>query len=532
MNNVSQLPIVFIIFLIMLLVISIRGTNLSNILYISAVASPSHFLWSQQFSSILASNGHNVTLLNIYKEGKQNNLHFLKLDGVDNALSLDHSVDYLALHSMSPLELLFSFFELEYMVCEHSIASKQFLKLLNYPKHFTFNLIIHDHLAGPCLLLLLKRFNFPPLIMASASNILSSVECIMGSLTYPGFIPSSLRDPPETFGYLDRIYNYMLTTYEFLFKRYYSDPRIDSLIQSRFQNITSVSRLESTAVVVLMNSITLLETPEPQIWRVVNVGGLHITAPKMLPEFLYQHANRTYEKCVLISFGSNLKLDSLNNFIAQTIITVAQLLPNFIFLWKVDIQKPAIEGLIPENVITSDWFPQNDILGSGMVDVLFTHGGLLTIQEAMWHGIPMLGTPNYGDQYQNVHRIEKLGIGKKLYLEELNPVSLKGNLLGIIHNERYKQRATAIAKTIRDEQITPQRKALWTVEWVLRNYGTIQLLDDLNEVGYIEKNSLDVLSTLIIISICINFLLFRIIQVCVSFMTARVVRKNKMKKTP
>lgn len=97
---------------------------------------------------------------------------------------------------------------------------------------------------------------------------------------------------------------------------------------------------------------------------------------------------------------------------------------------------------------------------------------------------------------------------------------------------RYKQRATAIAKTIRDEQITPQRKALWTVEWVLRNYGTIQLLDDLNEVGYIEKNSLDVLSTLIIISICINFLLFRIIQVCVSFMTARVVRKNKMKKTP
>ncbi|XP_040161906.1 UDP-glucuronosyltransferase 2A1-like isoform X3 [Anopheles arabiensis] len=169
---------------------------------------------------------------------------------------------------------------------------------------------------------------------------------------------------------------------------------------------------------------------------------------------------------------------------------------------------------------------------SGMVDVLFTHGGLLTIQEAMWHGIPMLGTPNYGDQYQNVHRIEKLGIGKKLYLEELNPVSLKGNLLGIIHNERYKQRATAIAKTIRDEQITPQRKALWTVEWVLRNYGTIQLLDDLNEVGYIEKNSLDVLSTLIIISICINFLLFRIIQVCVSFMTARVVRKNKMKKTP
>uniref|UniRef100_A0A182KBB4 UDP-glucuronosyltransferase n=1 Tax=Anopheles christyi TaxID=43041 RepID=A0A182KBB4_9DIPT len=515
MKNVLQFPMVFIIFIIMWHVIIIRGTKLSNILYISAVASPSHFLWSQQFSKALANNGHNVTLLSIYKEGTQHNLHFLKLDGVDEALSLDHTVDYLALHTMSPTELLASFFELEYM-------------LLSYPKDFTFSLIIHDHLAGPCLLLLLERFHFPPLVMASASNVLSSVECILGSPMYPGFISNYLLDPPASFGYLERIYNTMLTTYELFFKWYYVNPRIDRLIQSHFQNITSVSRLESTAVIVLMNSIAPLEPPEPRIWRVVNVGGLHISIPKMLPTFLYQHMNKTFAKCVYVSFGSNLKLTSLDNHIAQSIITVARLLPNIKFLWKVDVQFTTIDSYIPHNLITSDWFPQNDILASGMVDILFTHGGLLTIQEAIWYGIPMLGTPNYGDQYQNVRRIEQLGIGKKLYLEDLNPVTLQKHLVDMISDGRYKQRATEISKMIRDEQFTAQTKAVWAVEWVLRNYGTLQKLEDLNDVGTLQKYCLDVLLTIICLIMCIVFILNRMIHVGAMFVMSRISRKNKI----
>uniref|UniRef100_A0A182P7N8 UDP-glucuronosyltransferase n=1 Tax=Anopheles epiroticus TaxID=199890 RepID=A0A182P7N8_9DIPT len=442
---------------------------------------------SQQFAKVLASNDHNVTLLSIYKEGYQNNLHYLKLDGVEEALSLDHIVDYLELHSMSPVELLTSFFELEHMVCDLSINSKQFLNLLSYPKNFKFDLVIHDHLAGPCLLLLLERFHFPPLVMASASNILSTAECILGSPLYPGFIPTYLKEPPATFGYLERLYNYMLTSYELFYKWHYSNPRIDHLIQTRFQKTFSVSHLESTAKIVLMNSIPFLEYPEPQIWRVINVGGLHITIPKPHSTHSYQRVNQTYDKCVYISFGSNLKIDSLDNQIAQSIVAVSRLLPNIKFLWKVDIEQAVIDDLIPNNVITRDWFPQNDILGSGMVDILITHGGLLTIQEAMWYGIPMLGIPNYGDQYQNVQRIERLGIGKILYLEEVNPVTLHSLLLNLISDRRFKERAATISKVIRDDQITPQKKALWAVEWVLRNHGIIHLLEDLNDVGYVQK---------------------------------------------
>uniref|UniRef100_A0A182R932 Uncharacterized protein n=1 Tax=Anopheles funestus TaxID=62324 RepID=A0A182R932_ANOFN len=532
MENLLHFVLIFITFLITLRVTATGSLKPNNILYISAVASPSHFLWSQQLSKILANSGHNVTLLSIYKEGEEHNLHFIKLDGVEEALSKDHDIDYLSMHSMSPSELLTSFVELEHLVCRHALSSKQLLNLLNYPTNFTFHLVIHDHLAGPCLLFLLERFRSPPLVIASASNIFSSVECILGTPVYPGFIPNYLYDTPPSFGYLQRFYNFMLKAYELLMKRYYSNHQIDRLVKNRFQNVSSVSRLEPKALMVLMNSIDLFDPPEPQIWRVVNVGGLHITVPKPMRDLFFPSRNKTYDKCVYISFGSNVKMYNFNNHLAQSIITTARLLSHIKFLWKVDTSSESTsDDIIPENMITFDWFPQNDLLGSGMVHAFVTHGGLLSVQEAIWYGIPMLGIPNYGDQYQNVRRIERIGIGKQLILEDVNPNSFKRHLLDVINDERYKQSATTVSRIIRDKQITPRMKALWVVEWVLRNHNkTINMLDDLNDVGYIQKYSIDVLSTIILMTCLLILMSYRTTVLMVCFLLGRKSRKNKLDK--
>uniref|UniRef100_A0A182YE14 UDP-glucuronosyltransferase n=1 Tax=Anopheles stephensi TaxID=30069 RepID=A0A182YE14_ANOST len=482
------------------------------------------------FAKAQANTGHNVTLLSIYKEGSEHNLHFLKLHEVDEALSKDQTIDYLSLHLMSPTELLATFADLEYMVCEYALSSKQLLALLNYPKNFTFQLVIHDHLAGPCLLLLVERFNFPPLVMASATNVLSSVEPILGLPLYPGFVSSYLRDLATPSGYWQRCYNLMLTVYELLLKQYYSNPQIDRLVKSRVKNVSNVSHLETKALMVLMNSIDLLDQTEPYIWRVVNVGGLHITAPKQLRPLFYQLSNKTHSKCVYISFGSNVKINSFSNPLAKSITTLARLLPEVMFLWKVDISHPLADDIIPGNMITFDWFPQNDLLGSGMVDVFVTHGGLLSVQESVWYGIPMLGIPNYADQYQNVQRIERLGIGKKLLLEDVNPDTLRKKLLDVMEDARYKQAATAMSQIIRDKQVTPQMKALWVVEWALRNHNkTSQLLDDLNRVGYMQKYSVDVLATFIFL-LCFAILTsYRAARALVCFVIGRLNGENKHK---
>uniref|UniRef100_A0A182R038 UDP-glucuronosyltransferase n=1 Tax=Anopheles farauti TaxID=69004 RepID=A0A182R038_9DIPT len=476
----------------------------------------------------MAMNGYNVTLLNIFKHGKQPNLYFLKLDGVDDTLMMDDPIDHVTMHSMSPLELLAAFADLELAVCKHAIGSNQFSHLIDYPQSFQFDLIIHDHMAGPCLLVLLDRFHYPPLLVASATNIHASLESILGTPSYPGIIPSYLFDHPASSGYFQQMYNFVITFAEQLFKLYYSNPQIDRFIQSHFEHVSSVSKLERTAIVVLMNSISFLEPANPQTWRVVNVGGLHIYPPNPRRLLPYLRENRTYDKCIYISFGSNIKMFSLMNDISHSIIMTARSMPFVNFLWKADIQHSSIDNVMPENIMISEWFPQNDLLGSGTVDIFVTHGGLLSAQEGAWHGVPMLGIPNYGDQYQNVRNIERLGIGKKLLQEHVNPFSLKHNLEDMLNDDRYKQQANIVSLIIRDQQVTPQRKALWSIEWVLRNHQrTKNMLEDLNDIGYISKYSIDVVSTLVFILILIVFVVYRVTIVCMSFMLNHLRKKNK-----
>ncbi|XP_053679069.1 UDP-glucosyltransferase 2-like, partial [Anopheles nili] len=488
MKNVLRCIRITIIALIALHVINGSSTNNNNnILYISTVASPSHFLWTEKLSKNLAKKGYNVTLLNIFKEGTEPNLYFLKLDDVYNELKIDDPIDFLTLHKMSPYELIASFAELEYTVCKLALTSVNLSHLISYPKNFTFDLILHDHLAGPCLLFLLERFNNPPLVLASASNIIPSSEYLVSSLFSPGPVLSHLYDSTLPMRFLEKNYNYFLRAYEYFSKKYYFNTKIDQLVACHFPNINSVSLLESTAVFVLVNSIAILEPYEPpRIWRFVNVGGLHINLPKPFDKNQFQithQSSKKYEKYVYISFGSNVQILSFDNIISQSIIEVARSMPHVKFLWKIDFSAQPVNNDLPENIVTANWFPQNDLLGSGTVDVFVTHGGLLSVQEAVWYGIPMLGIPNYGDQYQNVQRIVWMGLGTKLLLEEITSNKLSEHLLELINNERYKHRLNLMSRFIRDEQITPQARAIWILEWVIRNHPQrIKLLDNPNKV--------------------------------------------------
>uniref|UniRef100_A0A182J3D7 Uncharacterized protein n=1 Tax=Anopheles atroparvus TaxID=41427 RepID=A0A182J3D7_ANOAO len=420
---------------------------------------------SEQLSKILARAGHNVTLLNIFKEGSQHNLHFIKLNEVDEILALDEPIDYLELHRLSPLELHASFIDLEVTVCKHAIASNQLSRLINYPKNFKFDLIIHDYIAGPCLLLLLERFNHPPLILASASDGLTTMEHVFGAPLFPGFIPNKLADISMTMGYIERGYNFLITHLEPFSRRYYLNPLIDQIVSGRFPNISSVSHLEQEAIVVLLNSIALLAPVEPKIWRVINVGGLHIEAPRPYRGKSFIRGislNTTFEKCVYVSFGSNIKMNSLENLFARSLIATARQLPSVMFLWKTDIPQDRFTGRfagsVPDNLFTSDWFPQNDVFSSGIVDVFITHGGLLGVQEAIWYGVPMLGVPNYGDQYHNVRRIEQLGAGMELRLEDVNSDTLQDQLLELMHNESTTSNIM-LTISIKQQKDTPQRPA-------------------------------------------------------------------------
>lgn len=70
----------------------------------------------------------------------------------------------------STLQAVFSFYDFGAFMCEGISLSKGLDVIRSYPDDFKFDLVINDYTCGPCLLGLLPKFKYPPLIGISAFN--------------------------------------------------------------------------------------------------------------------------------------------------------------------------------------------------------------------------------------------------------------------------------------------------------------------------------------------------------------------------
>ena len=68
--------------------------------------------------------------------------------------------------------------------------------------------------------------------------------------------------------------------------------------------------------------------------------------------------------------------------------------------------------------------------------LFITHGGLLSTQELIYHGVPAVYLPVFGDQDKNGHHATAIGIGKVLEILTLTESQLEEALQEVLGNPR------------------------------------------------------------------------------------------------
>lgn len=74
------------------------------------------------------------------------------------------------------------------------------------------------------------------------------------------------------------------------------------------------------------------------------------------------------------------------------------------------------------------------LLAHPNVKLFITHGGLLSTIETIYHGVPILGIPMFGDQKMNMANAVAQGYAQMLDFKDLTEESLLSGINEILQN--------------------------------------------------------------------------------------------------
>ena len=91
---------------------------------------------------------------------------------------------------------------------------------------------------------------------------------------------------------------------------------------------------------------------------------------------------------------------------------------------------------VGDNVKLLSWLPQNDILGHPKTRLFIGHAGINGILESVYHAVPMICSPFFGDQFYNAQILKQAGIGEMINLETTTSEQLVGLIRKMLSDPR------------------------------------------------------------------------------------------------
>ncbi|XP_039882699.1 UDP-glucuronosyltransferase 2A1-like [Simochromis diagramma] len=256
---------------------------------------------------------------------------------------------------------------------------------------------------------------------------------------------------------------------------------------------SSVCETMGKADVWLIRTFWDIETPRPTPPNFKYVGGLHCKPANQLPEDLEAFVQSSGDAGIIVaSFGSMVTNLTMQH--ANIIATAFGQIPQKV-IWRYRGEAPT--ALAPNTKI-SDWIPQNDLLGHPKTKAFVTHGGTNGLYEAVFHGVPLVGVPLFGDQPDNLARMSRLGTAIVLDFNHLTAEELAEALHVVTNQPSYRTNMQRLSAVHRDQPVTPLSTAVFWVEFVMRHGGARHLRLASYDLNWFQYHSLDTGAALLV----------------------------------
>jgi len=99
-------------------------------------------------------------------------------------------------------------------------------------------------------------------------------------------------------------------------------------------------------------------------------------------------------------------------------------------------------GQAPQNFSVQAYVPQLDVLQRASVFV--THGGMNSVSESLYYGVPLLVVPQMSEQEVVGRRVEELGAGLYLAKAKVTAATLRESVEQVLAEERFAEQAAVV----------------------------------------------------------------------------------------
>uniref|UniRef100_A0A0K8T7V1 UDP-glucuronosyltransferase n=1 Tax=Lygus hesperus TaxID=30085 RepID=A0A0K8T7V1_LYGHE len=435
----------------------------------------SHHFAFQPIVRELAERGHQVTYLTAVPMEKPlpKSLRQILVPNVLNTLQHDVLPGFVSFGKMSTPTMSLYFGKAGRTIMDATLGTPEAQKIIHSDEKF--DLVIHEaFFVSEPVVALQHKFNAPGVALMPLADS-SWLHEMSGLTDNPAYMIDFKTDFTDRLTFFQRVHNlyHLVAT---LIVSYADLYLMQGLMDKHFnytgwENRPSIVRLLGDQALILVNSHHSVGYNFPRAPHVKEVGGINLRPTKPLPQDLELLLNDSPEGVIYFSLGSNIDMSQVSSKgIRDAFSNVfAKLKQRVLWKWTGKDFPP-----VPSNVYMSDWFPQQDILVHKNVKLFITHGGLLSITEAVNSAVPLIGIPFFSDQRKNLKQITTAGFGLGLEFENLTESSISWAVNEVLNNERYKKQALIQQSIFRDRPMKPVEESVYWIEYVLRHGKALQ----------------------------------------------------------